>query len=174
MNRSKIILVAFHLFVTTAAQAKGLWSGLAGERPLFTLAWASRSRAAFCFDLERLGSSMKGLTSLLIISLSCILPSNRASSTVRCLIEPKSVEGALKKSAAVFSGEVLQISSGLRARFRVERSWKGVEAEEVTVSTDDSAESPHYRVGEKYLVFAGIRNGDLFTGSCSRTSTLDA
>ena len=95
---------------------------------------------------------------------------------MRCLIEPKSVKGTLKNSTAVFSGEVLEIRSGvnfLQARFRVERSWKGVEAEQVSVLTENTAESPHYRVGEKYLVFAGIRDGKLFTGHCSRTKRLE-
>jgi hypothetical protein len=95
---------------------------------------------------------------------------------MRCLIGPKSVNSTLKKSTAVFSGEVLEIRTGvnfLQARFRVERSWKGVESDEVFVFTDGSAESPHYRVGEKYLVFAGIRNDKLFTGICSRTKRLE-
>src|SRR4030095_8655022 len=118
---------------------------------------------------------MKRLILFLAISLFCILPSHYASSITRCFIEPKSVKKALERSAAVFSGEVLAVKSGpyfLQARFRVERSWKGVEAEEVLVSTDGSAESPHYRVGEEYLVFAGRSNGGLFTGSCSRTKKL--
>lgn len=104
----------------------------------------------------------------LLTSLTYVPPSHGASSTMRCLIEPKSVKGALKKSTAVFSGDVLEIRSGvnfLQARFRVERSWKGVEAEQVSVLTENTAESPHYRVGEKYLVFAGIRDGKLFTSS---------
>ena len=95
---------------------------------------------------------------------------------MRCFIGPKSVKGALKKSTAVFSGEVLEIRSGvnfLQARFRLERSWKGVESDEVFVFTDGSAESPHYRVGEKYLVFAGISYDKLFTGACSRTKRLE-
>jgi hypothetical protein len=95
---------------------------------------------------------------------------------MRCLIEPKSIKGAVKNSTAVFSGEVLEIRSGvtfLQARFRVERSWKGVEAEQVAVLNENTAESPHYRVGEKYLVFAGIRDGKLFTGNCSRTKRLE-
>ena len=53
---------------------------------------------------------------------------------MRCPIEPKSLKGTLKNSTAIFSGEVLEIRSGvnfLEARFRVERSWKGVEAEQV-------------------------------------------
>jgi hypothetical protein len=57
----------------------------------------------------------------------------------------------------------------------VESSWKGVEAEEVSVFTESEsiAESPHYRVGQKYLVFAGMRDGKLFTGGCSRTKKVE-
>ena len=119
---------------------------------------------------------MKTLIMFLLISLSCLSPGYEASSTMRCIIEPKSVKETVKKSTAVFLGEVLETKSGinfLQARFRVERSWKGVEADEVLVITDGSAESPHYRVGEKYLVFAGIRDGKLFTGMCSRTKKLE-
>ena len=61
----------------------------------------------------------------------------------------------------------------LEARLRVERSWKSVEEEEVSVLTDSTTESPHYCVGEKYLVFAGIRDGKLFTGNCSRTKRVE-
>jgi hypothetical protein len=119
---------------------------------------------------------MKTVVLFLLTSLTYVPPWHGANSTMRCLIEPKSIKGALKNSTAVFSGEVLEIRSGvnfLQARFRVERSWKGVEAEQVSVLTENTAESPHYRVGEKYLVFAGIRDGKLFTGNCSRTKRLE-
>ena len=33
----------------------------------------------------------------------------------------------------------------------------------------NSAESPNYQVGVSYLVFAGAREGKLFTGMCGRT-----
>lgn len=95
------------------------------------------------------------------------------SSTYRCPVEPESVERDLKGSAAVFLGEVVKvrISEGLReARLRVSRVWKGDIAEEVTVfEPANSAESPNYQVGVRYLVFAGMRDGRLFTGMCSRT-----
>ena len=119
---------------------------------------------------------MKTVILFLLISLSFLSPSHEASATVRCLVEPKSVKGALKKSTAVFAGEVLEIWTGVnfrQARFRVEQSWKGVEADEVFVVADETAESPHYKVGEKYLVFAGTRNDKLFTGICSRTKRLE-
>ena len=119
---------------------------------------------------------MKTLVLLWLISFAYFPPSDSTKPILRCFIEPKSVKSALKQSAAVFSGEVLEIKKGgnfTEARFRVERSWKGVEVEEVSVSESDStAESPHYRVGERYLVFAGIQNGKLFTGNCSRTKKI--
>lgn len=92
----------------------------------------------------------------------------------RCMVEPKSVEGALKGSAAVFLGEVLEVkdTGGLReARFKLSEAWKGVDDEEeaVVVEPANSPESPHYRAGVSYLVFAVARDGRLFTGACSRT-----
>ena len=123
---------------------------------------------------------MKILLLFLLTSLTYLPPSYKANTTVRCFSEPKSVKVALKQSAAVFVGEVLQVRNGrnyhyLEARFRVESSWKGVEAEEVSVFTEGEsvAESPHYGVGQKYLVFAGMRDGKLFTGRCSRTKKLE-
>jgi hypothetical protein len=94
----------------------------------------------------------------------------------RCLIDQKSAKSTLKQSTAVFSGEVVEIKDGpnwLEARFKVDRSWKGIDTQEVFVLTDASAESPHYHVREKYLVFAGTRDGKLFTGACSRTKKLE-
>src|SRR4030095_8175556 len=102
---------------------------------------------------------MKTLVLFLLTSLTYVPPCYEANSTMRCFIEPKSIKGALKNSTAVLSGEVLEVRSGvnfLQAQFRVERSWKGVEADQVSVLTENHAESPHYRVGEKYLVFAGV------------------
>ena len=119
---------------------------------------------------------MKTVVLFLLISLTCVSPSHGTNATMRCINGPKSIKAVFKNSTAVFSGEVVQIRSGvnfLQAQFRVEQSWKGVEAEEVSVFTENAAESTHYRVGEKYLVFAGIRDGKLFTGICSRTKILE-
>jgi hypothetical protein len=119
---------------------------------------------------------MKTLVLFLLTSFTYLPLSYRASSTMRCLIEPKSMTVVLKQSAAVFSGEVLELANGgnyIEVRLRVERSWKGVEGEEISLLTDSTIESPHYRVGQKYLVFAYKRDGKLFTGNCSRTKKLE-
>jgi len=119
---------------------------------------------------------MKTVMLFLLTSLTYVQPFHGANATMRCLNGPKSIKVVFKNSTAVFSGEVVEIRSGvnfLQAQFRVEHSWKGVKAEQVSVFTENTAESPHYRVGEKYLVFAGIREGKLFTGNCSRTKRLE-
>ncbi len=55
---------------------------------------------------------MKILVLFLLTSLTYLPPSYRAGLTMRCVIEPKSVKVALKQSAAVFSGEVLEMKNG--------------------------------------------------------------
>ena len=114
-----------------------------------------------------------GVKILLLAAVLALLTGHFSNSSYRCPTQPESVEPALKGSAAVFLGEVVsvRITEGLReARLRVSRAWKGVEAEEVTVfEPANSAESPQYQVGVSYLVFAGVRDGRLFTGMCSRT-----
>lgn len=118
---------------------------------------------------------------ILLLSLLFLIiplgPAREFNLKGRCMTEPKSVEGAVKASKAVFSGKVVSFKeeNGLKqARFKVAESWKGVETEEVIVLVNARlAESPRYRVGESYLVFAVERDGKLFTGACSRTKQLD-
>ena len=116
---------------------------------------------------------MMGARVLLLAAVLTPLTGHAPSSSYRCPVEPESIERDFKGSTAVFLGEVVRLRSteGLReARLRVSRAWKGADAEEVTVyEPANSAESPNYQVGVGYLVFAGIRDGKLFTGMCSRT-----
>lgn len=119
---------------------------------------------------------MKTIILALFIFMVSFISNYESNSVVRCVIEPKSVEGALNSSQAVFAGEVVEVKTvdGVsEARFRVEQIWKGVETEEIAVlENSDFAESPHYQKGESYLVFASMRDGKLFTGMCSRTKTI--
>ena len=119
---------------------------------------------------------MKIVIGFLLFFAACLLPSYRANSAVRCMVQPKSVEGTFRKSDAVFVGEVIEVkdAGGLKeARFRVEQSWKGVETEEVFVLATRTAESPRYQISERYLVFASLQNGKLLTGNCSRTKKVE-
>jgi hypothetical protein len=116
---------------------------------------------------------MKVAAYVLAICFVSLFPSAEFHPNMRCLVESKSVKETVKRSTAVFLGEVVELKSSYEAQFRVEQSWKGVDTDEVSVMTDGSAECPHYRVGDKYLVFAGLQQGKLFTGACSRTKKLE-
>lgn len=119
---------------------------------------------------------MRILALCLLICAAFFSPDPKANFSARCMVQPKSVEGALKKSDAVFVGKVVEVgdaSSLKEARLRVEQSWKGVETREVTVAASRTAESPRYKVGERYLVFASLQYGKLFTGNCSRTKPVE-
>jgi len=69
--------------------------------------------------------------------------------------------------------EANDVASFREARFRVEQSWKGAETSEVIVIAPRTAEAAHYQVGERYLVFASLQNGKLFTANCSRTKRIE-
>jgi hypothetical protein len=83
----------------------------------------------------------------------------------------------------VFSGKVLEIKKpenrigNMEVRFKVERSWKYVNAEEVIVITDvfGGACGYPFKVGESYLVWGYISQKDktkIGTGLCSGTEIL--
>jgi hypothetical protein len=85
-------------------------------------------------------------------------------------------------SAAVFVGEVLDVAAptsesmkgyfGFAVKFRVERYWKGVKTQEITVYMSLSCcGSPHPEIGNKFLVYAV---GKMLETGCTRTRPLDA
>lgn len=89
-------------------------------------------------------------------------------------IAPPSPKQALKKSSAVFSGEVTAIEvEGFvkKVTISVGRSWKGARKKTVTVTTSFSGASCGYgfQKGKKYLVYC---YRGLETGLCTRTKTL--
>jgi len=116
------------------------------------------------------------ITVLCFLAVAFWCPTHQATTAVRCAPQLKSVAGALKQSDAVFVGEVLEANDATsfrEARFRVEQSWKGAETSEVIVVAPRTIEAAHYQVGERYLVFASLQNGKLFTANCSRTKRIE-
>ena len=116
------------------------------------------------------------ITVLCFLAVTFWCPTHQATTAVRCMPQPRSVEFPFKKSDAVFVGEVIEANDAgnfREARLRVEQSWKGVETSEVIVIAPRTIESAHYRAGERYLVFASLQNGKLFTANCSRTRRID-
>ncbi len=114
------------------------------------------------------------------------------ASTARCFI-PVSVSEELQKSDAVFAGKViaeeyrpLKTASDrgevLTVRIAVEKWWKGGKSDEVILYTS-TIRYPggitsfldhdfHFRVGERYLVYASGDSDSLRTNGCRRTKKL--
>lgn len=88
---------------------------------------------------------------------------------------------ALEKAAVVFTGEVVFLDR-FTVKFKVDKIWKGKEAEEITMltGTKDNGEGTitssscdySFNKGEKYLVYAEGPPEELQTHFCSRTALL--
>ena len=84
-----------------------------------------------------------------------------------------------RDAQAVFLGKVLwtQYEDGetiAGAGFRVEASWKGVDADEVKVHTLNNSCGIKFTEGESYIVYARSFSGDLITNICFRTAPVSA
>ena len=127
-------------------------------------------------EIARGDVSNMRITVLCFLAVVFWCPTRQASTAVRCAPQLKSVAGTLKQSDAVFVGEVIEANDATsfrEARLRVEQSWKGAETSEVRVVAPRTIEAPRYQVGERYLVFASLQDGKLFTANCSRTKRID-
>jgi hypothetical protein len=107
-----------------------------------------------------------------------------------CAAERSSVSEALKKHDAVFSGKVLRVkgpeiitrdgrsefaSGMIEVTFRVLKTWKSVDTEEVTIVTPHSSCGYGFVIGEEYLVWASLDRSSparLMVSLSSRTDKL--
>ena len=108
-------------------------------------------------------------------SYACSCAPPRSKVTVK-----KQVMEAQKKSQAVFTGKVLEITEPSDQEFllvtiRVESNWKGAEGHTTVIATGKGGGDCGYpfRVGRKYLIYAYQANdGQLSTNVCLRTALL--
>lgn len=91
----------------------------------------------------------------------------------------KQVAEERNESRAVFVGEVVEVTSDpnlleVEVKFKVERSWKGFRASEITITTGRGGGDCGYRfeIGERYLVYASGSEKQLGTNICQRTALL--
>ncbi len=109
--------------------------------------------------------------------------SPRAALACSCQLSPKPLKTQVKQafgaSAAIFSGEVLDISRDpnsegrLLVKIKVTENWKGKTAAEVLISTEEQSSMCGYtfEVGNTYLIYAyGSNAAGLSTTNCSRTA----
>ncbi len=95
-------------------------------------------------------------------------------------IDPNSIpiEETIKKSTAVFIGEVVSIESEanyLKVKFDVLASYKGINEKSfiiVKTAKSEAACGYPFKAGEKYLVFT-YGDDAFYTGLCSRTGPLN-
>ena len=70
------------------------------------------------------------------------------------------VEFDYKNSEAVFSGEVIGISKNpgslvVKVKFKIEKSWKNISQEEVSLIASNNDECGYvFKIGKRYLVYA--------------------
>ena len=134
---------------------------------------------------------IKILSLLFFIVLTVHQPN--ISSTCDCL-QPKSPTEELKIAKAVFVGKVVEViepdlskttrggrdnlialmeKSSRRIKFKIERTWKGISLDEITVTTPPTSCRYDFKVGERYLVYAyGMRITNLGVSKCTRTRKL--
>jgi len=119
---------------------------------------------------------------MLLTSLMFLFASATVSLACSCMasLEPvkQQVKTSYKDSAAIFSGEVIEVTLkdeySLSVKIKVAKVWKGKFSKEINITTSKDSSMCGYRfaTGEKYLIYAHGEKDDLRVGLCSRTSGL--
>jgi len=115
---------------------------------------------------------------VIIAGLILIIPNTDSAFACQCVL-PFNAQDELNRSTAVFAGKVTEIhedelGNRYEIAFHVERSWKGVSGEAVTIFTalESAACGYTFEADEKYLVYAYENEGSLYTTICNRTALL--
>ena len=116
---------------------------------------------------------MKVLKALLYVPFLMILA---AGSSFACSCIRSSVEENFQGADAVFLGKVVEVGGywdDWGARLKVEKSWKGVGVDEVTVYTVSNTCAFSFEEGETYVIFGGFSpEGKLGTTACSNSTNV--
>jgi hypothetical protein len=115
--------------------------------------------------------------------LICLLAGASISLACTCLHLRGDPSTGFKVASAVFAGKVIEINqvaqSGSRiksrilaVKFRVEKSWKLIEKDVVTVLTSDTSSMCGFtfKKGKRYLVYAHEHRNEFSTDICTRTN----
>ena len=123
-------------------------------------------------------------TLMLCLLLAASLAFGAEAGLACTCVPPKGPAEEFELAAAVFSGKVVEVRkhrrggdmfAGVEAVMRVQRVWKGVRAETVSVFTASHSAACGYgfKEGRTYLVYAyKDAQGRLSTGICGRTRRL--
>lgn len=121
---------------------------------------------------------MRWITACVLLSIGLL----QAREVSACSCQRTSTETAIKESAAVFSGRVIEVErndetpfGGLKATFEVAEIWKGIDEPLVSAVTASNSAACGYPFakGEEYLIYAyRDRDGTLRVSLCSHTKPL--
>lgn len=124
---------------------------------------------------------VNNMRSLLVVFITLLLSSCSRTEEVgkhcQCAAT-ESPQQALRSYNAVFTGKVTSTHKinwyDYKAHFKVEKAWKGVDWENVTVHSTTFLTSCGYvfEKGKEYLVYAYLNDGILYVHRCSRTKLL--
>ncbi|KGP72767.1 hypothetical protein [Pontibacillus yanchengensis] len=121
---------------------------------------------------------------LMVVLMSSFIFSLTPTTVKACsCVMPPSVDEEVEVSAAVFTGEVIDIEKKSRSRkvtFEVSNTWKGVTKSEIVITTGlNSADCGFpFEVGESYLLYANESSmyegvAELSTTICDRTAAIE-
>lgn len=116
------------------------------------------------------------MKALKILSLASFVIILAAESSFACSCIRSLVEEEFRNADAVFLGRVVSVGGFLSfggARFKVEKSWKGVDLDEVIVHTVPNTCAFSFEEGETYVIFGGRSpEGKLGTWACSNSTNV--
>lgn len=127
---------------------------------------------------------MKKTLFLAIISLCFFTFCAAEAFACSCILDEETpveiqIEKAHEGAAAVFSGEVVEITKepdtfSVKVKLKVKKSWKSKLSDEVIITTaiNDGLCGYDFEVGEKYLIYAYGEKESLRTDICRRTALL--
>lgn len=140
---------------------------------------AQQDRCHLRYQLNVAGSiaTFLILTPVIAIGLLSSIGACREAFGCSC-VEPQPPAEALEENKTVFSGKVVIIDSnefGKSVTFDVDRAWKGVTKDRVTVATPANSAACGYEFeeGKEYLIYSHDDDETLDVTICSRTQPLD-
>src|SRR5688572_23213950 len=115
---------------------------------------------------------------LVMIVVSFVLAFGNNTPAFACSCFPVPVQQRFEESSVVFSGRVIEtetIQSDMNATFQIDKAWKGISEDAVTVETATAESMCGYvfEEGRSYLVYAFGDEHPLGTGSCGNTMPIE-
>jgi hypothetical protein len=111
-------------------------------------------------------------TSFFLILAACLLVGSYSVAACTCaeFDAPESFE----RSYGVFVGEVSETGGWFNPYvvLKVEKSWKSVDSDEVTLNVNNDCGKMDFHEGERYLVYSNEYEGDFYTSVCTRTNLI--